>query len=48
LPGWTIAFGVEYQRSANPKYTNATLPFGSDTQARSNYPALDLMVSHRW
>ena len=47
-PGWTIGYGIEYQQSANPKYTNAALPFGPNAQERSNFPALHFMSSHRW
>lgn len=47
-PGWSIGYGIEYQQSANPKYTNAALPFGSNAQERSNFPALHFMSSHRW
>ena len=45
---WTVFFGVEYHRSANPVYTNTALPFGPNAQERSNFPAVDLMLSRRW
>ena len=45
---WSLAYGIEYQRSANPVYTNPALPFGPNAQERSNFPAFDLMLSRRW
>ncbi len=45
---WSVAFGMEYQRGANPVYTNPALPFGPNAQERSNFPAVDVMVSRRW
>ena len=47
-PEWTIAYGIEVQQSANPKYRNAALPFGPNAQEKSNFPAFHFMSSHRW
>ncbi len=45
---WTLAYGLEYQRSAKARYTNPALPFGPDAEERSNYPVFDVMLSRRW
>lgn len=46
--GWSLAFGMEYQRGAKAVYTNPALPFGPNAEERSNFPAFDLMLSKRW
>lgn len=46
--GWTLAYGMEYQRGAKAVYTNPSLPFGANAEERRNYPVFDLMLSKRW
>jgi long-chain fatty acid transport protein len=46
--GWTLAYGMEYQWGDKVVYTNPALPFGPNAEARSKFPAFDVMLSRRW
>jgi len=47
-PEWTFTGGLEYDPRVKVNYTNAELPFGSNTQLRNEALFLHFMVSRRW
>jgi len=47
-PEWTFTGGLEYDPQVKVDYTNAELPFGTNSQLRNEAVFLHFMVSRQW